>query len=424
MQEDFLHYVWRYLLFKNFNLVSTRGESLVVQAVGKHNRNAGPDFLESIIRIGSTRWAGAVEIHVSSSDWYAHKHHQDPAYNGVVLHVVYEANREVYTQSGQLIPQLEIKDLIRENLYEKYQSLRRSSAAISCGNLFATVPKVVQLDWQDHLIVQRMERKSKQLMELVQFTQGDLEQAFFIQLAKTMGTKVNADAFEQMAKNTPLSLLLRARGNSDTLEALLMGQAGLLKTNPYPDEFWRKLQGEYEYLRRRPGLTPLEQHAMKFLRMRPVNFPTIKLAQLATLIGNEFHLFSGLMSATTVEDARRLLKVETSGYWQTHYVFGRKSAWSRKKLGSAMADLVLINAVIPFLFVQSQRLNDPRYRDRAIELLQQLKPELNSITKSWKSMGATLQSALDSQALLELRNEFCLSKKCLNCRIGSHLLNR
>lgn len=423
MTENFLHYIWKYRLFDNKVLRTSDNEKLDIIKPGDHNTDEGPDFTNARIKIGGTTWAGNVEIHIDASDWEKHRHHKDKAYDNIILHVVYNNNFTACRNNYESIPVLEIRDLIPSHIHRKYTSLLQNKNWIPCQSLLRQCENAVVISWLDRLLVERLERKSEYISTLLKHYRNDWEQAFYMHLARNFGFSLNAEPFEMLAKSTPLKYLSKHRNNFFLLEAMLFGQSGLI-LKPSREKYENDLITEYSYLRQKLNLKPIEGHLWKFLRLHPSGFPTLRIAQFASLMHKSTHLFSSILEAKKIQDIESMLDVDCSGYWETHYVFGKPSPRRSKKIGKASVDIILINTVIPFLFVYGTIMKEERFRERAFRFLEQLDGEKNSIITKWKLSGMPVNTASNTQALLELKNNYCSAKLCLNCAIGNNILRK
>ena len=421
MKEDLLHYVWQYGLFATKPLRTTNGEKIEIIDCGKKNEDAGPDFFNAKIRIGETLWAGNVEIHISSADWNHHNHHKDKSYNSVILHVVEKANGNVYRQNGEEIPQLEIT--IREDVKERHELLLSSKEWIRCESLWSRLsPEFIKIHL-NKLLHERFVRKTDAILKHLAQNNNDWEETFYVFLAKNFGMSTNSFPFEMLAKSLPLSYLGKHKNSLVQIEALLFGQAGLLKEKG-DNEYFRSLQKEYLFLRQKFSLSPIDSSLWKFSKMHPANFPHIRIAQFAALIHRSSKLFSQLLETDDVVKLRNFFSYEPSAYWETHYSFGEVSSKRRKVIGEKSIDILLINTVVPFLFAFSIKKDIPEILERAYILLEKIAPEQNSIIEKWKHLGINVKSAYDTQALLELKKQYCDEKKCLQCGIGYRLLSK
>ncbi len=421
MREDFLHYLWRTKRFHLDNLRSTEGEILQISNFGKHNHHAGPDFLEAKIRIGDTLWAGNVEIHLNASEWIAHKHQRDRAYDNVILHVVLEEDQPIFRNSGERIPCLELRQRIPPKIIKTYQKIVHNEHWIPCQHHFYTITDLTKNMWIDRLLVERLEQKTVHIAERLSQTNNAWEETFYQILARNFGVKVNAEPFELVAQSTPLNLFAKHKNNLFQIEALLFGQAGLLQ-GEFVDTYPKSLQKEYQFLQKKYQLSPVKKESWRFMRMRPANFPSIRLAQFATLIYQSSHLFSKILEAESTKDIEKLFKVSLSEYWLTHYIFDKASTKRKKTLGKSTIHLLIINTIVPFLFLYGTHKSIETYRDKALRFLEELAPEKNSIIEKWKTLGLTPDSAYQTQALLQLKNEYCTNKRCLECAIGNSIL--
>ena len=421
MKEDLLHYVWQYGLFETESLKTTDGEKIEIIDRGRKNDDAGPDFFNAKIRIGGTLWAGNVEIHISSVDWNRHNHHNDKSYNSVILHVVEKADRSVYRQNGEEIPQLEI--MIREEIKERHELLLSSNQWIRCESMWEQLPPEFIKIHLDKLLNERFVRKTDAILKHLAQNNNDWEETFYIFLARNFGMNTNSLPFEMLAKSLPLSCLGKHKDNLAQIEALLFGQAGLL-SGETDDEYFRLLRKEYLFLRQKFSLSPIDPSLWKFAKMRPVNFPTIRIAQFAALTHRSRKLFSQLLETGDLMELRRFFQHEASDYWKNHYVFGEVSPKRKKVIGEESIDVLLINTLIPFLFAFSIKKDRPEILERAYALLEKIAPERNSIIEKWKLLGVNVENAYDTQALLELKKRYCDEKKCMQCGIGYRLLSK
>lgn len=417
--EDILHYVWKYRLFLK-DLKTTCGQSIEVIDTGLPNTNEGPDFFNAKIKIGDKVWAGNIEIHTKSDDWVKHKHHINKAYNSVILHIVEKANCEVFNEQGQPILQCEIS--YPPHIKENYEFLLHSNTDIPCCNYIGAIPSLHINAWMNTLLVERLERKSNHIEELLQRFNNSWEDVFYIILSRNFGFGLNSDAFERLAQSLPLKYILKQADNLIQVEALLFGQAGILDGLKIKDDYFALLQKEYEFLRNKYDLKPLDSYIFKSLRTRPTAFPQIRIAQLAALLHSSQGLFSRVLKCEDIGRIRLMFHVNASEYWQTHYSFGVTSERKSKYLGDASLDVLIINTVSPLLFNYGKKINSEIHCERALRFLEMLKPEQNSITKRFSKYKLPLNNAADSQAIIQLKREYCEKRKCLFCRIGHQLL--
>ena len=420
--EDLLHYVWKYRLYDTENLKTIEGTPFEIIDPGTHNTHAGPDFFNAKIKMNDKLWVGNVEIHTNSSDWYKHQHEQNKAYNSVILHVVECIDEpEIRDQGGRAIPQWLIK--VPEAVRNNYLHLLRNDSSIPCLGLIHTIPKIYIRDWMNALLYERLERKARDLQELLEKYQSDWNEAFYITLARNFGFGINNDAFECLAKSLPLRIILKHQDSELQTEALFLGQAGLLDEDN-EDDYFLKLQREYHFLKKKYDLQSLESQLFKNLRIRPNNFPHIKLVQLAHIIRQGQGLFSRIMEEKEVSRLYPLFNIATGEYWRCHSHFGKASGITERKLGFQTVNILLINCLIPFLFVYGKQKESDVHIERAYLLLEMLNAEKNFITNLFLRSGIEINSAADSQALIQLKREYCEKKKCIFCRIGHKLLSK
>lgn len=419
MHEDFLQFAWLHHYFEGDALVADTNETVAVVGVGEPNTDSGPDFFNACIKLNGIAWCGNVEIHVSSSDWYRHGHHTDDAYNNVVLHVVKHHDKSCYTAQGRLIPTVELPYF--SGIYERYEHLMQMESWIACAPYINMVSDLEWHSWNDALVVERLQRKTEHWQTLLKSVDNHLEEAFYIHLVRSLGMNTNGQPFEMLARATPLRILARQRNNLLQLEAMLFGQAGMLEQT-LGDEYYQHLRKEYLHLHRKYKLESIPSHLWKFMRLRPVNFPTIRIAQLAVLIFQSSHLIDKILATDTLKGFEQLFDVAASDYWNTHYRFMKNSSFKRKRMGQKMLHAILINTVVPFLFMYAQHMGSQQYRQRAMQLLQMLPPEDNSTIVHWQELGLHVSSAMDTQGLLQLKKHYCNQKKCLSCRIGRKLV--
>ena len=424
MKEDLLHYVWRLKKFALDELKTTDQESIAIHQFGQHNHHAGPDFLNARISIGDTEWAGNVEMHLKSSDWINHKHSEDPAYNNVVLHIVYEEDVPIIRPStGEKIPCLELKRRIPPKIQSQYLRLLHNEKRIPCEGALDAVPSFTWKLWMERLAIERLEEKLAPIQQAMEQTQNNREEVFYRFLAKNFGMKVNAEPFERLARATPLLILAKHKGNLFQIEALLFGQAGMLN-NDFKDDYPNRLKKEYQFLKNKYKLTPIHLSEWKRLRLRPANFPTIRIAQFAQLIHISQRLFSRVLWVQKLKEINELFNVGVSEYWKTHYLFDKESKFRNKNLGPSAVKLITINTIIPFLFHYGKEKQEDTFKDKALMLFNSIKPESNQIISTWKELGISPDNASQSQALLQLRNKYCDHKKCLECMIGNAIIGK
>ncbi|PNW27375.1 DUF2851 family protein [Formosa algae] len=423
MQEDFLHYLWKYKKFDTSKLRTVLGESIQLLQVGEHNFNSGPDFFNAQLKIEDQLWAGNVEIHIKSSDWYVHHHEIDSAYDNVILHVVWEHDVDIFRKDNSVIPTLILQDQVAKTALLGYHQLfSKSQKWINCEQDFASVDDFVLQNWLERLFFERLERKSNAIQELLSTSKNDWEAVLFKLLAKNFGLKVNADAFFSLANAIDFKIIRKIQNKEQELEALLFGQSGLLETN-VEDEYYKTLQKDYQFLKQKFSLTQEHVVPLQFFRLRPPNFPTIRLSQLAQVYVKNNNFFSKIIEANTKQEFYDMFKVTTSSYWNTHYTFQKSSKFLVKSTSNNFIDLLIINTIIPIKFSYSKISSQINTED-LIALINELDPEHNTVIKKFESLKPISKSALQTQGLIQLKNEYCNYKKCLQCAIGNTILNR
>ena len=417
MREEFLYYIWENRLTDK-DLKTEEGEAVDIVATGYRNTDSGPDFLDARIQIGDKLWAGHVEIHVKSSDWNRHGHQNDKAYKNVILHVVYENDVQVND-----IPTLELKGHVDESLFAQYQKLISSKNWIPCEKSIAKVPVFTRLSWFDRMAVERLESKSETVTKILEANQFDWEDALYKLLMRYFGLKVNNEAFEYLANILPFKTLLKHADNQLQVEAMLMGCAGFLDDD-FTEEYPLQLKREFAVMKAKFNLLTMPAERWKFMRMRPSNFPTIRLAQMAQLIHKNGCLFSKIKAAKDTNEVKALFDVAASSYWETHYRFGVIAESKPKHLGEATADVLMINAIAPLLFCYGKLHKDESVCETAMQFLEDTEAEDNAIIRHYAQCGITAENAMQTQALLYLYSYFCKRKRCLECRIANVLLHK
>jgi len=423
MTESFINYLWQFQQFDKSLLRTTNQESLRILKTGILNTDAGPDFSQARVLIGEIEWVGNIEIHIRASDWNNHNHQTDASYNNVILHVVWEYDKPIVRADGSEIPTLELKPLTDGSLLHKYQMLVDNKNVIPCAAQFGGVSDLSKIATLDKALTKRLIQKSKIIENLLAENNGDWEETTYQLLARNFGFKLNSEAFLRLAQNIPLKVLQKHRDNITQIEAILFGQSGLLTE---ADDYSKKLAQEYDFFAAKFSLkaTRLEAHEWKLLRTRPANFPTIRIAQLAKLITLQKSFFSLFTQTESIDDLRKALQVRQSEYWQEHYHFGKQLGKKSNGLGKDSVDNLLINTVIPLLACYAQKTDNLAYMDRALAFLESFPAESNHIVDMWKNMGLTIKTAFDAQASIELYNNFCTQKKCLQCNVGIELLRK
>ena len=421
MQEDFLHYIWKFKKFETQNLKTECGELVVLKSVGQHNFNSGPDFFNAKLKIGEQLWAGNVEIHVKSSDWYLHNHEMDAAYDNVILHVVWEHDTDIFRKDNTSIPTLVLKKYIDFTLLNNYKKLfAKQNRWINCEQDFATVDRFVLANWLERLYFERLERKSATVQELLEQSKNDWEAVLFKMIAKNFGLKVNGDAFFSLAQSVDFSVVRKTQSDLKNLEALFFGQANLL-LEPVEETYFIDLSKAYCFLKQKFQLKENQVLPLQFFRLRPPNFPTIRLSQLANLYYEHQNLFSKVIALDQLEDFYSLFKVSTSLFWETHFTFQKVSKPSKKIITKAFTDLLLINTILPLKLCYAKQ-KGLDVNDSIIKIVSKIHSEKNNITEAFNQLKKVSESALESQALIELKTEYCTKNKCLQCAVGNALL--
>lgn len=421
MNEEFLKYIWKYKRFQT-ELKDSNNETVSIQYSGQENTDGGPDFTSARIKIGDTEWAGNIEIHVNTSDWFKHGHHYNESYDSVILHVVYQNDIPVLRKNKLEIPVLELRGKINESLFYKYQAFMNTKRWTPCYSQIIEVEPFILHRWKERLIVERLEQKSLEILNLLKNMNNDWEQTFYILLAKAYGFKINTIPFEMLAKSIPLISIKKHRDNLFQLEAMFYGQSGLLDKN-FNDQYPKDLKKEYYYLKNKFLLEPITAHLWQFFRLRPMSFPTIRISQFAAILNHHEHLTSAFLSSKNIESIIKIFDIPANSYWNNHYDFDKISQRNIPKiLGEDSIKSILINLLVPFLFVNAKQNGNFTKAEQAMDLLRNIKPEKNSIIKKWQQIGVSCNSAFDTQALLQLRNQYCSQKKCLDCEIGNYLL--
>jgi hypothetical protein len=420
MKEDFLHYIWKFKKFDSLNLKSVQGELITILKTGDYLELAGPDFFNAHIEIGNQKWAGNVEIHLKSSDWYLHNHEKDPAYKNVILHVVWENDTAIFRENNTEIPVLVLKDYVSKEIIENYKALVSPKTWIFCERQLKDLDRFVFKNWQERLFFERLERKSKFIAHLLKETNQDWEAVLFCLLAKNFGLNTNGNSFLQISMAIPFSVIRKESFEIENLEALLFGTAGLLEVEK-EDVYYKDLKFRYFYLLHKYQIEKTYTEPLQFFKLRPDNFPTIRLSQLAALYHKHQNLFSKIIDLKSVDAVYRLLSVSASSYWQNHYQFDKDSPKKSKTLSKSFIDLLIINTIIPLQFTYSNIIGESISED-LIDFMNEVTSEKNVIMDKFNSFGIQSKTAFESQTLLELKNEYCERKACLKCAIGLELL--
>lgn len=420
MNEEFLHFIFRNRLWdKDFEFTTTR-DKIEILDTGFHNHNSGPDFFSSKIRIGETLWVGNAEIHINSSDWYKHNHDRDLAYGNVILHIVFNHDKAVFLPDGSEIPTWEMK--FPHAVYNKYAEIKNNEKDIPCSDYLDFADDFILKIWMERMAIERLENKTLYLEHISEKTAGDINETLYVSLARSFGFGINSDAFEALALATPLNLLQKYINDNIKIEALLYGQAGFL--NETVDSYSESLKREYVFLSKKHNLKPLSVVIWKKSRMRPSNFPTIRIAQFASLLPIFTKLVSSLTNTQLLSDVEKHLHFHVSGYWQNHFSFGVKSEKPISLLGKATRDLIFINTLAPFVFFFYGKYRTEEIHDKLIDQLSKLRAEDNRETRMWKKAGISANNAFESQALLHLKKEYCSKQKCSHCAIGVSLMKK
>lgn len=421
MDEQFLHYIWKYQKFDN-NPVLTDGQELKVFYPGNHNQDSGPDFEESRVKIDAIEWAGQVEIHINSADWVHHNHSGDSAYENVILHVVWNHDKEILV-NGEVLPTLELKNNVDLTLLEKYKQHIKSADEIPCSNQLNSVSSITITSMLDRVLVERLNEKSDRILAELKTIKDDWEEVTYRTITANFGFSTNKEAFVRLTEVLPFSRLKKVLHDSFKTEALMFGQAGFLEK--IQDDYQRSLKTEFDFLSKKfQLLDPLVKAQWKFGKLRPANFPTVRLAQLSALLHHNPQLFSLLIHTEDLKELKKKLSVSVSGYWQLHYDFKKESKRPIETMGANSFESLLINSVAPILSAYSKYTGEQKFMDRAVELLESLKPERNRFTKKWDNLIDTSKNAFDSQAQIQLFKNYCLKRRCLQCNIGVDILNK
>ena len=429
--EQLLHYTWKHKLYPLKELTTSDGQRVEIVDPGLHNRNAGPDFFNAKIRIGSTMWVGNVEIHDKSSDWYQHGHDKDSRYDNVVLHVAAELDTEVMKSNGEYVPQLQLS--VPEDVMQHYDELQKTDEYPPCYKVIPHLSALIIHSWMAALQTERLEQKTEAIRKRAELCNGSWEDAYFVTLARNYGFGINGEVFEQWAYNIPLNAVAHHRDDLFQIEAIFMGQAGLLELDSIPeyyqkdalnDGYFAKLRNEYQYLAHKFSMKPIDFKLWRFLRLRPQNFPHIRISQLANLYYQQKAGLSQLIECETLDELKNVLKSQVTPYWETHYTFGSTSPKNEKHLSYGSINLLMINTAIPMLFAYGRHTTKEVLCDKAFDFLEQLKAENNHIIRMWQQVGLPVKTAGDSQALIQLKKEYCDKKECLRCRFGYEYLRR
>jgi hypothetical protein len=425
MKEEFLHYLWKYGLYYADKLKDNEGNAIKVIHPGEYNRDSGPDFFNARIRLNETEWAGNVEIHIKASHFEIHGHDRDHAFDNVILHIVAELDKRVQNAKGEEV--LTVKIQFDRSLFEKYMDLINNPYIIACQNEINKLDRFYIRHWLHSLVVERLNDKSEMIRRMLSDTGNDWEETFYRTLSRYFGFRVNTEPFEMLAAAIPFKIIRKHIDNRLQIEALLFGTSGLLDEglfkNAINDEYYKNLIREFKILSAKYSLQPIHGWLWKFSRLRPVNFPTIRISQLASMLSFTGGLFSKIIEVKDIKALRKVFEVSASEYWNNHFVFGKKGRSISKNTGSLATDILLINSVIPTIFIYGQNRDAREVCERAISFLEEIRAERNIIIEEWQTAGIEADSAFESQALIQLRNEYCRKRRCLDCRIGTKLIN-
>ena len=420
MKEDFLHYVWQYKKFDFSNLTTVLGESLTITNCGNYLQQSGPDFFNTQIVIGNQKWAGNVEIHIKSSDWYLHHHEKDANYDNVILHVVWEHDTPVFRKDNSEIPVLELKKYISKKDLENYQELASPKSWIYCESQIASIDKFILANWQERLFIERLERKYIPIKQLLNETENNWEAVLFCMLAKNFGLNTNGETFLRMAKSIPFSVIRKESVEVANLEGLFFGITDLMPLRA-EDNYTKDLKNRFDYLSKKHQLKKILIEPVQFFKHRPDNFPTIRLAQFAMLYHKHQNLFSKVILAKSLKELYQLFDITISDYWQSHYQLDKESPKKKKQFSKSFIDLLIINTIVPIQFAYAKS-HGKEASESLLNLLREVAVEKNIIIEKFSGFGIKAKNAFESQSLLQLKNEYCNYSKCLQCAVGIQLL--
>ena len=418
MTEKLLQFIWQFQYLNKYELTTDDGDPLQIIKPGIYNCNQGPDFSEAAVKIASVKLFGNIELHVRSSDWHKHQHASDKNYSNIILHVVWQD--DVNEKNRIPLPTLSLQNRVPKLLLQRYEQLMNEGYVLHCKNFLPVLSNIGWISWKERLMVERLAMKSKKVLTLLQESNQHWEEVFWWMMAANFGAKVNAATFEALAKSISVNILAKHKSQIHQLEAILLGQAGLLDQN-FTEAYPKLLQREYQFLKKKYKLSKVNS-VVHFLRMRPANFPTVRLAQLAMLIHNASHLFSKIKEMEDVNRVKKLFDITCNDYWHYHFIFDEIKNYQPKHLGEQMIDNILINTIIPVLFAYGLYHKEQLYKDKAMAWLTEIKAEENTVTRSWKSLQIDIKNSLDSQALIQLKNSYCQHQRCLECAVGNRIL--
>lgn len=420
MKESFLHYVWKYKKFDLSNLKTVANESLQIVNAGQYTKLQGPDFFNAQILIDGQKWAGNIEIHLKSSDWYLHNHETDTNYDSVILHVVWEHDVDIYRKNNTPIPVLVLKDLVNSGVISSYEYLAQNKSWIYCENQMTQVPLFVLRNWQERLFFERLENKSTLVQNLLKQVENDWESVLFLMLAKSFGLNTNGEQFLKIAKRISFQIIRKESHDIENIETLFFGFANLLEGEK-EDTYFKNLKSKFDFFTTKHQLDTSFKENVSFFKHRPDNFPTIRLSQLANVLNRHHNLFSLIIAAQHVNDLYELFNIGVSSYWKTHYQFDSASPKKEKKLSKAFVDLLIINTILPLKFAYAKTKSEENI-ENLVDIMVSIKPEVNAIVSKFKVFGISATNAFESQSMLQLKNEYCNKARCLDCAIGKELI--
>jgi len=420
MKEEFLHYIWLHKKLNVTKLFTSKGEKIEVLNFGQYLQTAGPDFFNAQLIIDNQKWAGNIEIHLKSSDWYLHNHEKDTNYNNVILHVVWEHDVEIYRKNNSEIPVLELKHYVALNEINNYKNLMLSKTWINCENQISNIDSFTLENWKERLFFERLERKSKLVLELLKETKNDWDAVLFCLLAKNFGLNANGEIIFKMAKALPFPIIRKESNELENLEALFFGSTNLLSAD-FEDVYFQNLLSKWKFLKSKYRLDGVVYDTLQFYKLRPDNFPTIRLSQLAVLYYSIHNIFEKSIYIKEAKEFYKLFAVSANDYWNTHYNFDKESNFKKKKISKSFIDLIIINTIVPLRFAYLNYMGKEN-SEEIIDLIRQIQPEKNAIIQKFNYFNINAKTALDSQSLLQLKKEYCDKNKCLSCNIGINLI--
>lgn len=422
MQEDFLHYIWKFRKFCSPKLKTSSGEFVQVFNPGIHNFNSGPDFIGALVEINEIKWAGNIELHINSSDWNKHKHSSDSNYESVILHVVWNHDTEIKRLDGSYIPVLELKKNVKKDVYISYKNfIQYKHKWLPCENQIQSVKSVIRIKWLERLFFERLEFKSEKILRYYQKNNNDWEATLFKLLIENFGLKINQASFLSIAESLPFEVFRKLFNDLEYMEAVLFGQAKLL-TIKDNDDYQKRLLNDYNFLKHKYKISDQSFVNVTFFRLRPQGFPTIRLSQFANLYVKHKSIFSNLLNCKTLNEYYELFDVKASKYWETHYNFGKKSKKRKTQLTTSFIDKIILNTILPLKYIYGKT-TGCTYNDEITNLINELKSESNTILKKYSTIGISSKNAMESQALIQLNYFYCNKKKCLNCDFGVNIIS-